>query len=374
MTPTMKAAILEEGADSVKIEEVPRPKPGRGEVLLKVAGCGICRSDLSVVRGHIPVRRPCVPGHEVSGVVAEHGPGVHDAAPAVGDMVTSAFVLPCSTCVECAAGRDDLCRRFFAENRALGVLYDGTSRLRRADGTALWMFSMSGMAEYAVIPASSVFTLPPALPLVESAVVGCAMFTAYGAVRRTADLRVGETVAVVAAGGVGSNIVQLARAFGASRVIAVDVGDDKLAAARRLGATDVVNSREVGAEAAVRDLTGGLGVDVAFEALGHPATFTEAISLVRDGGRMVSVGLSTESAQVPINRVVRSRVAVLGSYGARTRTDMPALLRLLGSGAVRSHDVVTRRVALEDLNDSLDALEQGQIVGRAVVDLSDDGS
>src|SRR5205085_6821574 len=114
---------------------------------------------------------------------------------------------------------------------------DGTSRLRRADESTLWMYSMAGLAEYAVVPATDVFALPDSLPLAESSVLGCAVFTAYGAVRHGADLRGGERVAVVAAGGVGLNIIQIAHAFGASQVIAIDINDDKLAIASRVGAT-----------------------------------------------------------------------------------------------------------------------------------------
>ena len=145
--------------------------------------------------------------------------------------------MPCGFCPACGAGRDDLCDNFFAMNRLKGTLYDGTTRLRRKDGTPIAMYSMAGLAEYAVVPATDVFPLVDGLPLEESAVLGCAVFTAYGAVRHGADLRGGERVAVVAAGGVGINIIQIAKAFGASQVIAVDIRDDKLDAARRLGAT-----------------------------------------------------------------------------------------------------------------------------------------
>ena len=200
--------------------------------------------------------------------------------------------MPCGFCTPCGAGRDDLCDSFFAMNRLKGTLYDGTTRLRRQDGSPIAMYSMAGLAEYAVVPATDVFPLADGLPLEESAVLGCAMFTAYGAVRHGADLRGGERVAVVAAGGVGINIIQIAQAFGASQIIAVDVEDDKLEAARRLGATDVVNATTTDATARVRELTDGRGVDVAFEVLGLPQTFTQAFEMIRDGGRMVAVGIA----------------------------------------------------------------------------------
>ena len=190
-------------------------------------------------------------------------------------------------------GRDDLCDNFFAMNRLKGTLYDGTTRLRRTDGSPLAMYSMAGLAEYAVVPATDVFPLPPGLPLAESAVLGCAVFTAYGAVRHGADLRGGERVAVVAAGGVGLNIIQIARAFGASQIIAVDVRDDKLEIARRVGATDVVNASDgrTPPSAFARSRTAAASTWRS-KALGRPETFIQALEIIGDGGRMVAVGIA----------------------------------------------------------------------------------
>ncbi len=212
------------------------PEPGAGEVLVKVSACGVCHTDLHVMKAEVAFPTPAVMGHEISGTVAALGPGVK--GPAVGSKVVSAFIMPCGFCTPCGAGRDDLCDSFFAMNRLKGTLYDGTTRLKRRDGSPIAMYSMAGLAEYAVVPATDVFPLVDGLPLEESAVLGCAVFTAYGAVRHGAELRGGERVAVVAVGGVGINVIQIAHAFGASQIIAVDVKDDKLEAARRLGATD----------------------------------------------------------------------------------------------------------------------------------------
>jgi S-(hydroxymethyl)glutathione dehydrogenase/alcohol dehydrogenase len=266
-------------------------------------------------------------------------------------------------------GRDDLCDSFFAMNRLKGTLYDGTSRLRRKDGSPIAMYSMAGLAEYAVVPATDVFPLADGLPLEESSVLGCAIFTAYGAVRHGADLRGGERIAVVAAGGVGMNIIQIARAFGASQIIAVDVRDDKLEAARRLGATDVVDATKTDATARVRELTGGKGVDIAFEVLGLPQTFTQAFEMIRDGGRMVAVGIAPgkTTAPVEITRLVRRELRIVGSYGARTRSDMPEIIRLAAQGIFRPETMVTQRFSLEEADAGYQALARGEIVGRAIV-------
>jgi len=363
----MRAAVLERAPGGMHIEEIPIPEPRAGEILVKVAACGVCHTDLHVMKAEVAFPTPAVMGHEITGTVAALGPGV--TGPPVGTPVASAFIMPCGFCVACGAGRDDLCDNFFAMNRLKGTLYDGTSRLRRKDGSTLAMYSMAGLADYSVVPATDVFPVPATLPLQESSVLGCAIFTAYGAVRHAAELRGGERIAVVAAGGVGINIVQIARAFGASQIIAVDVRDDKLEAAKRLGATDVVNARETDAVARVRELTDGRGVDTAFEVLGLPQTFTQAFEMIRDGGRMVGVGIAPvkATAAIEITRLVRRELRIIGSYGARTRTDMPEIIRLAAQGIFRPETIVTERFPLAEADAAYQALARGEIVGRAIV-------
>src|SRR5712692_8334814 len=236
----MRAVVLPAVGAPLQLEEIPIPRPKAGEILLRVAACGVCHTDLHVIKGEVKFPTPAVLGHEITGIVAELGAGVVGVS--VGDPVVSSFIMPCGTCDFCTQGRDDLCATFFSMNRLRGQLYDGTSRLARADGTALAMYSMGGLAEYAVVPATDVFALPEGLPLEESCIIGCALMTAYGAIRHQAELRAGESVAVVATGGVGSSLIQLAKAFGAAAIVAVDVREDKLNAARRLGATHTVDA------------------------------------------------------------------------------------------------------------------------------------
>ncbi len=364
---TMKAAVLESAPGGFRIEEIPIPEPRAGEVLVRVSACGVCHTDLHVMKAEVAFPTPAVMGHEISGTVAALGPGV--GGPPPGTPVACAFIMPCGFCPPCGAGRDDLCDSFFAMNRLKGTLYDGTSRLRRRNGQPLAMYSMAGLAEYAVVPATDVFPLAPGLPLQESAVLGCAIFTAYGAVRHGAALRGGERIAVVAAGGVGMNVIQIARAFGASQIVAVDVRDDKLDAARQLGATDVINGASVDAVARVRELTGGRGVDVAFEVLGLPQTFTQAFEMIRDGGRMVAVGIAPgrTTAPVEITRLVRRELRIVGSYGARTRSDMPEIIRLAAQGVFRPETMVTQRFPLLEADAAYAALARGDVVGRAIV-------
>jgi succinate semialdehyde reductase (NADPH) len=363
----MTAAVLGTAPGALRIEQIPVPEPRAGEILVRVSACGVCHTDLHIMKAEVAFPLPAVLGHEISGVVAALGPDV--TGPAIGTRVASAFIMPCGRCPPCSAGRDDLCDNFFAMNRLRGTLYDGTSRLRRVDGTAIAMYSMAGLAEYSVVPATDVFPLPDDLPLPESAVLGCAVFTAYGAVRHAADLRAGETVAVVAVGGVGLSLIQVARAFGASQIIAIDVRDDRLEMARQLGATHAVNGANDNVSEKVREITGGRGVDAAFEVLGRPETFDHAFNIIRDGGRMVAIGIAAgrTAAPVEITRLVRRGLRIIGSFGARTRVDMPEVIRLASRGAFRPEKMVTRRFRLAECDEAYQALARGEIVGRAIV-------
>ena len=304
----MRAAVCVETGSPLVIEDIPIPEPRAGEVLVHNHACGVCHTDLHVMKGEVGFPLPGVLGHEISGVVAEVGAGVTHVRP--GDRVVGSFIMPCGSCENCARGMEDICSTFFEYNRLRGTLYDGETRLHRASGEPLSMYSMGGLAEYSVTPATAVFALPEQLDLTDSAILGCSMFTAYGAVRNVGDVRTGESVAVVAVGGVGQNIVQLSAVSGAESVIAIDVDDDKLALARRMGATHTVNSREVDATEAVMAITGGRGVDVAFEALGSAATTRQATDIAREGGRVVVVGIppAGTALDVDLARIVRSEM------------------------------------------------------------------
>jgi len=374
--PTMRAAVAREASHELEIVEVPVPRPRAGEALVKIRACGVCHTDLHVLKGEVAFPRPAVLGHEISGTIVELGDGADagtDAADAgalgVGDEVVGAFIMPCGRCAACERGRDDLCENFFGQNRLRGTLYDGESRLTLPDGSFLAMYSMAGLAEYAVVPLTALTALPDGLDPITSAVLGCAAFTAYGAVRRAGGVERGDAVAVVAVGGVGSSVVQQAAIAGADPVIAIDVADEKLDAARRLGATHTINSREQDAAAVVRELTGGRGVDVAFEALGRPETFRQAVSLLSDGGRMVAIGIAAgaATAELEITPLVRRGYTITGSFGARTREDLPAVVALAASGAIDTGTLVTRRYPFGEVDDAYAALARGEITGRAVV-------
>ncbi|MGE0780098.1 zinc-binding dehydrogenase [Mycolicibacterium sp.] len=373
MADTMAAAVWTGAGNPLQVERIPVPQPKQGEALVRVLSCGVCHTDLHVMKGEVAFPSPAVLGHEISGTVVALGP---DTAPArgvdVGATVVGAFIMPCGECRQCERGRDDMCLPFFAMNRLNGTLYDGTTRLFREDGSPLAMYSMAGLAEYSVVPMNALAPLREEVPVEAAAILGCAAFTAYGAVHQTAALQRGETVAVVATGGVGSSIVQLARAAGAQTVIAVDIDDEKLAAAQKLGAHHVVNSKSTDAVAAVRELTGGAGVDVAFEVLGRQQTFEQAVKMLTDGGRMVAVGIAagTSTANVEITPLVRRGQRLMGSFGGRTREDLPAVIDLAATGVFSVEDTVTRTYPLASVGKAFDALARGEIQGRAVISMA----
>lgn len=369
---TMRAAVLRSTITGLNVEEIRTPEPRADEVLIKVSACGLCHSDLHVISGAIQFPLPAVLGHEISGEIVALGSGAEHYNLKLGQHVSGAFLMPCGKCPACAAGRDDLCSPFFNLNRLAGKLYDNETRLFDLTGNPIAMYSMGGLAEYAVVPATSVAVLPAEIELVESAILGCAALTAYGAVRRAADLRFGQTVAVVATGGVGSNIIQLAKGFGARQVIALDINDEKLAAAKNLGADHVINVTTSKVADEINRITNGRGVDIAFEALGRPETWSIALETLRDGGKMVPIGLGAgvQSAPVEINRLVRRSQQIIGSYGALTRQDLPRVIRLAAEGIIDYHQVVTRHVSLEAAGETYAALRRGEIQGRAVVDMS----
>jgi succinate semialdehyde reductase (NADPH) len=369
---TMRAAVLVAPGEPLEVREIRTPRPKAGEVLVRVTACGLCHSDLHVMAGKIPFPTPAVLGHEVSGTVVELGESIFHSGLSVGDQVCGAFLMPCGQCADCVRGRDDLCAPFFHFNRLKGQLFDGTSRLADLDGNEIAQYSMGGLAEYCVIPVTAVSKMPDGLDPVAASILGCAVMTAYGAVHRGANLQYGETVAVIGVGGVGSNAVSVAKEMGARKIIAIDIDDEKLAGAARLGATDVINSRTADARTRVFEITHGRGVDVAIEALGFPATFEQALTLLADGGRMVPIGLAagTATAAVEINRLVRRGQQICGSYGARTRTDLPTVIDLAARGLLDYRGVVSLRAPLSQAEATYRMLEHGGVSGRAVVEMA----
>ncbi|MET4639510.1 zinc-binding dehydrogenase [Mycetocola sp. 2940] len=365
----MKAAVLSANSPSLQIETIPTPQPRAGEALVRVAACGVCHSDLHVMKGEVSFPRPAVMGHEISGTIVQFGAGVAAVDGLnIGDPVVGAFIMPCTTCPACLRGRDDMCANFFGQNRLKGTLYDGTSRLSMPDGSFLAMYSMGGLAEYAVVPVSALSVLDASVDLETSCILGCAGLTSYGAVFRAGQVEPGDAVAIVGSGGVGLSLIQMAQAAGATTIVAVDISEEKLDKARELGATHTVNALDHDPVESVREYTSG-GANVAFEALGNPTTFRQTSRMLADGGRMVAIGIAAGAAtgEIEITPLVRRGYTLVGSFGGRTRVDLPAVTRLVTSGDFDVSKLVTRRYALDDANAAYQALARGEITARAII-------
>ncbi|WCJ37626.1 GroES-like zinc-binding alcohol dehydrogenase family protein [Euphorbia peplus] len=373
---SMRALVFWDSNKPLTFEQFHMPRPKASEILIKTKACGVCHSDLHVIKGEIPFSSPCAIGHEITGEVVEHGPmtdrKITQKFP-IGSRVVGAFIMPCGNCLYCSKGHDDLCEDFFAYNRAKGTLYDGETRLFLRDGgKPVYMYSMGGLAEYCVVPVHGLTPLPSSMPYSESAILGCAVFTAYGAMAHAAEVRPGDSVAVIGVGGVGSSCLQIARAFGASDIIAVDVQDEKLMKAKLFGATHTINSQKEDPIEKIREITGGRGVDVAVEALGKPQTFSQCTQSVRDGGKAVMIGLSQAGlvGEIDINRLVRRKIQVIGSYGGRARQDLPKLVKLAETGIFNLTDAVSRKYKFEEAAKAFEDLNHGNIISRAVVEIS----
>jgi S-(hydroxymethyl)glutathione dehydrogenase/alcohol dehydrogenase len=363
----MRAAVLWEPGVPVEIREVELEPPRAGEALVRIAACGVCRSDLHVVDGDLPEPLPLVLGHEASGVVVEVGPGVDRLA--AGDHVVLALVPSCGDCASCRRGRRNFCE-LGAAMAATGTLADGTSRLS-ADGARLHHFdAVSSFAEYAVVPASVAVPIRRDVPLDVAALVGCAALTGYGGVVRTAGVEEGASVAVWGCGGVGQNVVQAARLAGAEPIVALDTRPESLALAERLGATHAVHAgRTRDPAAAVRELTDG-GVEYAFEAIGLEATIRQAWDALLPGGTAVVLGLPPKGSAVTIDtwgfiNEKTLRGSFLGS--ARIDEDVPRIVDLYAEGELKLEELVSHRLALAELPQAFDRLRAGESLRQLVV-------
>jgi S-(hydroxymethyl)glutathione dehydrogenase/alcohol dehydrogenase len=361
-----RAAVLWRAREPVEILEVDLAPPQAGEVLVEMAACGVCASDVHVVDGELPEPLPIVLGHEAAGVVAETGPGVEHLEP--GDHVVLALVPSCGRCRPCRRGRPNFCE-LGGRMAATGTLADGTSRLS-VNGTTLHHFnSVSSLAEHAVVPESAAVAIRRDVPLEIAALFGCAVVTGYGAVVNTARVAPGSSVAVWGCGGVGLNVVQAARLAGAATIVAIDVDREKLAAAARFGATSLVAAQEEDPVRAVREAT-GLGADYAFEAIGREDTVRQAWEAARAGGTVVVVGMIPKGQTLTIDpwHFIYEKTlkgCFLGS--ARIGIDIPRLADLYADGRFQLDELVSRRLTLDELPGALDRLRAGEGIRQVVV-------
>lgn len=333
----MKAALLRQTGAPLTIEDIEKPRPGAGEILIKVRACGVCHTDLHLMSGEWRLPKlPLTMGHEAVGLVESVGAGVKNFKP--GDRAGIPWIYStCGECEFCTSDREPLCPAIVVT----GFMVDG------------------GFAEYVKAPASHAVAVPPELSFADAAPLYCAALTAYRALK-ISGVRVGDTVAIWGVGGLGHYAVQAARAMGA-RVVAVDVAAPKLELARMLGADVVMNAVQEKPSEVIRRL-GGAHVVVNFVC--SQETITQSFGALRRAGTLVLVGLPPGDFTLPIRGSVAKGIRVLTS-AVGTRQDLREVLALAAAGKIKT---VGESLRLEDINGAFERMRAGTISGRLVVE------
>jgi S-(hydroxymethyl)glutathione dehydrogenase/alcohol dehydrogenase len=364
MMTSVSAAVLHAPHSPLAIETLALADPGPGEVRVRYGASGVCHSDLHALDGEWTVPLPLVLGHEGAGTVEALGPGVTGLA--VGDTAVLSWRYACGHCRACVRGRSWACSETRINDSTLD---DGTLRLRRDDGTEVYQYlSVGTFAEAAVVPASAVVPIPASVPFEVACLIGCSVTTGVGAVTNTARVEPGASVVVIGCGGVGLSVVMGAALAGAHPIIAVDVEDAKLEQARNVGATHAVRG-DGDVAAAVEAIVPG-GADYAFEAIGLQRTIELMPDLICLGGTAVMVGMTPEDVRVSFSGFGMAEFghSVLGSnYGSSVAPiDFPRIAALYEAGKLPIDRLITRRVALDEVNSAFDDMRARQ-GGRAVI-------
>lgn len=358
-----RAAVIESMPGEVRVDTVEVAEPAIGEVLVRTAASGVCHSDLHALHGHgMAFPTPFVLGHEPSGVVEAVGPGVKHLKP--GDHVVACLSAFCGHCAKCLTGRSFQC---FTDDFARAP--DQPSRLSRNGAPVHQHVGLGSFSEYMLVGQHNVVKIRKDMPLDRACLLGCGVLTGVGAVLNTAQVAPGASVAVIGVGGVGLSVVQGARLAHASKIIAIDVDDEKLALATSLGATHTVNVREVDAVAAVQQHTRG-GADHVFEAIGNATTVQQGLAMTGGGGTLTVVGIVDVAATFTVSGLdlmlgKRVQQSMMGSN--RFVADIPLLVEHYLAGRLDLDHMVTARVGLDDLATVLGDLDAGRVLGRTVV-------
>ena len=368
-TLTATAAVLYQAGKPLRIEQVQVQPPQRGEVLVRMKAAGVCHSDLHVMKGDLHMPMPIIPGHEGSGVIEAVGDGVTSVA--LGDHVIPIWRASCGQCEYCMAGRPALCD-MGTRMRFEGVMPDGTMRFRNNAGDPIRHYAgVSTFSTMSTMPEAAVVKIPKDCTFEHAALLGCGVITGIGAVTNAARIHPGCTVAVFGVGGIGLNIVQGARLMSARQIIAVDIHASKEAKAREMGATHFVNAADGDPVQAVKDLTGGKGVDFSFESIGLTKPIEQAYDSLKKGGTCVVAGISRADAraQINVNQLVYAEKTLKGTlYGSmRPRVDLLSLLELHRAGKLMLDELLTRTYPLEEINEAYAALERGEVARTLIV-------
>jgi 2-desacetyl-2-hydroxyethyl bacteriochlorophyllide A dehydrogenase len=331
----MKAVRLIQTGSPLEMKDITTPEPKRGEVLIRVMAAGICHSDAHYRSGISNVAPlPRTLGHEVSGVIERIGPEVPHLNS--GDRVCIHYMVTCGDCFYCRRGTEQFC----TTGKMIGKHLDG------------------GYAEFISVPARNVFLLPGEIPFEQGAVMMCSSATSLHAIRQ-AELKPGESVAVFGVGGLGLSAVQIALAFGAIEVFAVDIDDARLEQAAIYGAVPV-NARNTDPVAEIAALTGERGADVSLELIGLPLTMRQAVLSLAIGGRAALAGLTEKSFEIfPYQEVINKEARIIG-VSDHLAQEIPLLIDLVKKGRLKLTDIITGKVPLsaQAINSVLDNLDR----------------
>ncbi len=345
----MRAAVFEKVKEPLKVVDdydSPNIDGVTGQVIVDITACGVCHTDLGFLDHGVPTGKspPLILGHEMSGVVKEISGDVKLFKQ--GDHVLIPAVISCGNCFQCRTGRENICSKqiFFGSN---------------VDG---------GFAEQIMVPAKDIFHLPSEVPLEEGCIIADAISTPYHAVKNRGQVKPGDWTVVIGCGGIGLNLVQNIKVAG-GLPIAVDIVPEKLDIAKKLGAVETISAKEMddrGIVGAIRKLTGG-GADIAFEAIGNPATFKQAFNSLRTGGRLVAVGYSPKRWDgFDIGRVMFREMELMGSLGCRT-VDYPRIIELVKNKRIVVEPLVTAKYPLSEINEAFDVMRRGEGVRTVIL-------
>ncbi len=358
----MKAAVCRAFGEPLVIEDIDIADPQAGEIRVKIAACAICHSDIIFAEGGWGGDLPAVYGHEAAGVVETVGDGVTNVAP--GDHVVVTLIRSCGHCHYCTQGAPVACETSFP--------LDQNSPLRSGDGSPVVHGLRTGaFAEYAVVEASQAVAVPKGLSFESASLLACGVITGLGAVVNTAQVPPGSSVVVIGTGGVGLNSVQGAALCGATTIIAVDLSDDKLEAAKQFGATDTINpaGRDLAAE--VKALTDGRGADFVFVTVGAKPAFDQSYGLMARTGAVVLVGMPANGVMSEIDpgTIANESQRILGSKmgSSRIQIDIPNLVTLYQQGRLKLDELVSGRYPLGQINDAIAEVKRGEALRNVIV-------
>jgi S-(hydroxymethyl)glutathione dehydrogenase / alcohol dehydrogenase len=356
----MKAAVCYEYDKPLVVEDIDIAAPQKGEVKVKMAATAVCHSDIHFIAGDLKAPLPFVPGHESAGIVDQVGEGVTTVKK--GDHVVVSLLRSCGVCVYCRTGRPNLCEAIWP--------LDTQSRLKNKKGQSVGHgIRVGSMAEYVMVDRSQLVKIPDDMPLDRASLLACGVITGFGAVVNRAKVQPMSSAVIIGVGGVGLNSIQGARVAGAYPIIAIDMLDAKLEAARKFGATHTINGKTSDPVQAVKDMTGGKGADYVFVTVGVTSAVRQALSMLGKRGTAIIVGLATQDLTSNPMEYIDSEKTLTGSFMGSTNldVDIPKLVELYKAGMLKLDELISQRFPLDKVNEAIASTKSGAALRNVLV-------